>query len=225
MNKATIVADLAYVSTKARGRTSGYQHLRGKLKYLQYRDDRNEHLKQRDLRERWQDRGLGKTYRGILRSCDRLRSQHVLAWTWVISPAPDLMALVPEALRRDLLIDLTERIVESYYAARGLDTPEFAFVLHERTTNAREGQPGLQQLHTHVILPGTVPTLDGRASLYNNKERGHDRLFREIAAQHFETALGDIVGPRWRELRRDPELTPALPDSGDLEAWFPRERE
>jgi hypothetical protein len=59
----------------------------------------------------------------------------VLAWSWVVSPAPDLMALVPEGLRRDLLIDLTERVVEAYYTARGADVPEYAFVVHDRLTS------------------------------------------------------------------------------------------
>jgi hypothetical protein len=85
-----------------------------------------------DLRERWQDHGLGKSYRSILQSCERLRSPHVLAWSWVVSPSPDLMALVPEALRRDLLIDLTERVVEAYYTARGVDVPGYAFVVVRR---------------------------------------------------------------------------------------------
>jgi hypothetical protein len=137
------------------------------------------------------------------------------------------MALVPEALRRDLLIDLTERVVEAYYTARGVDIPEHAFVVHDRLTSGEDGQPPRQQLHSHVILPGTVPTIDGRTAFYNNTTRGHDRLFREIASQHFEAALDEIAGPTWRDLRREPEpdIALTLPDSDDIEAWFPRERE
>lgn len=92
---------------------------------------------------------------------------------------------------------------------------------HDRLTNGADGQPGVSQLHTHVILPGTAPTIEGRAPFYNNKEKGHDRLFREIATQHFEAALDEIVGERWRELRPEAEL---VPDLNDLNAWFPRER-
>jgi len=220
MNKPTIVVDFAYVSPKGRGR----RHLRGKLKYLQYRDDRETHLKQGELRDRWLDHGLGKSYRGIARSCERLRSPHVLAWTWVVSPAPDLMALIPEDQRRDLLIDLTARIVESYYTARGAEVPEYAAVLHDRLTNGADGQPGVQQLHSHVILPGTAPTVEGRTPFYNNKEKGHERLFHQIAAQHFEDALETAVGARWRELRPEAEPAPVLPDLNDLNVWFPRER-
>jgi hypothetical protein len=81
----------------------------------------------------------------------------------------------------------------------------------------------LQQLHTHVILPGTAP-LPGsdRAAVYNNKERGHDALFREIASRHFSAALDRIVGPEWQLLRQEPEMEPQEPAPDDLNAWFPR---
>ena len=62
----------------------------------------------------------------------RLQSKHVLAWTWVISPAPDLMELVPQDERRQLLYDLTERIVEDYYTERGFDVPEYSYILVRR---------------------------------------------------------------------------------------------
>ena len=224
--KPTIVADFAYVSPKGKGKTSGYRHLRSKLKYVQYRDDRNTHIKQGQLVDRWQDYGLGNNYRAILNNCAALSSKHVLAWTWIVSPAPDLMALVPEGLRRDLVIDLTERVVESYYTARGLEIPEYSFVLHDRLTNGQDdGGPGMQQLHTHVFLPGTTPTLEGRQAVYNNKDKGHEKLFHEVAAQHFEMALDTLVGREWRMLRQELEIASPALDSDDLNAWFPRERE
>ena len=42
--KPTIVANFAYVSPKGKGKTSGYRHLRSKLKYVEFRDDRNTHI-------------------------------------------------------------------------------------------------------------------------------------------------------------------------------------
>lgn len=224
MSKASIVVDFAYVSPHGSGRKRGHRHLRAKLKYLQYRDDRHGHIRQGRADARWRDHGLGRSYRAIQDACGALQSKHVLAWTWVISPAPDLMALVPDHLRRDLVIDLTERVVESYYVARGMDIPEYAFVVHDRLARASSGEsPGLQHLHTHVILPGTAPTLEGRQPVYNNKDKGHDRLVRAVASQHFEAVLDAVVGERWRELRREPEVVP-LPDPNDLEVQFPRER-
>ena len=56
----------------------------------------------------------------------------MLAWTWVISPAPDLMTLVPEDQRRTLVMDVTERIVEAYYDARGYQIPRYSYVLVRR---------------------------------------------------------------------------------------------
>ena len=221
--KAIIVTDFAYKGPKRKGRGTGHQGLRATLKYLQYRDNRNQHIQQGEETERWVDHGLGQHYRAIFENCDKLQSKHVLAWTWVISPAPDLMALVPEDQRLDLVLDLTERIVEEYYTSRGFEVPEYSYVLHDRLTKPEDGSEPLQQLHTHVVLPGTAP-LDGvdRAAVYNNKERGHDVLFREIASRHFSEALDRIVGPDWQLLREELEIEPEQPAPDDLDAWFPR---
>jgi hypothetical protein len=221
--KAIIVTDFAYKGPKRKGRGTGHQGLRSTLKYLQFRDNRNQHIQQDEDAERWVDHGLGQHYRAIFETCDKLQSKHVLAWTWVISPAPDLMALIPEDQRPDLVLDLTERIVEAYYTSRGFEVPEYSYVLHDRLTQPEDDSEPLQQLHTHVILPGTAP-LPGsdRAAVYNNKERGHDALFREIASRHFSAALDRIVGPEWQLLRQEPEMEPQEPAPDDLNAWFPR---
>ncbi len=220
MSKAIIVTDFAYKGPKRKGRGTGHQGLRGTLKYLQYRDDRNKHVPQDENAERWVDRGLGQHYRAIFENCDHLQSKHVLAWTWVVSPSPDLMTLVPESQRRDLLHNLTELVVEDYYTQRGFDVPEYSYVVHDSLTQPDEQGEVLQHLHSHVVLPGTAP-LPGadRAAVYNNKEKGHDALFREIGSHHFAAALDEIVGPEWRRLREEQEaLAPTLSD--DLDAWF-----
>jgi hypothetical protein len=235
MSKAIIVVDFAYKGPQRRGRGTGHQGLRSTLKYLQYRNNKNDHLLQTANNERWRDHGLGRHYREIHNSCDQLQSKHVLAWTWVVSPAPDLMALVPESERRQLVCDLTEYIVEDYYLQRGFDIPEYSYVLHDRETNAPDAavldqpevegqncqrkQSSRQHLHTHIILPGTAPLLADRQAVYNNKEKGHDRLFREIATEHFTRALDEIVGPEWRRKREEePEVKP---DGEDLVVWSP----
>jgi len=163
---------------------------------------------------------MGKHYREIAGNCAQFQSRHVLAWSWVISPAPDLMALVPEDQRRKLVMDVTERVVESYYEARGFQTPPYSFVLHDRLTT--EGE---QQLHTHVILPGMAPTVEGWEPVYNNKSRQHDKLFNEVARQEFEDVLDQAIGPEWRRLRPEADRSPAddIPqDIDNLDAWFPR---
>ena len=221
--KAVIVTDFAYKGPKRKGRGTGHLGLRSTLKYLQYRENRNDPALASDNPERWVDHGLGQHYRSIFESCDQLQSKHVLAWTWVISPAPDLMALFPETERRGLVLDLTERIVEEYYTSRGFEVPEYSYVLHDRLTEPEDGSQPLQQLHTHIVLPGTAPLAGSdREAVYNNKEKGHDALFREIASRHFGDALDRLVGPEWHLLRGDEPDLPSSPlDPDDLDAWFP----
>lgn len=61
-----------------------------------------------------------------------------------------------------------------------------------------------------------------RAAVYNNKERRHDVLFREIASRHFSAALDRIVGPDWQLLREESEIESEQPALDDLDAWFAR---
>lgn len=212
--KAIIVTDFAYKGPTRKGRGTGHKGLHGTLRYLQYRDNATDHIRQDGTVERWVDRGLGQHYREIFDNCDALQSKHVLAWTWVISPAPDVMALVPEDERRDWVRDLSERIVEDYYAARGLETPEYSYVLHDRQSENEEGEP-IQHLHTHVVLAGTAPSIDGeRVAVYNNKEKGHDRMFRDIGTRHFQEML-DAHTIDWRQLRE-----PEPEQNVDLDRWF-----
>jgi hypothetical protein len=151
VSKAIIVVDFAYKSPKRMGRGTGRQGLKATLKYLQFRDKRNNHLAKAHTFERWQDRGMGLSHGEIFRNCDALQSKHVLAWTWVISPAPDLMELVPVSQRRELLYELTERVVEDYYTERGFDVPEYSFLMHSAKTKGKDGEPPQEHLHTHVI--------------------------------------------------------------------------
>lgn len=218
--KAIIVVDFAYKGPKRTGRGTGRQGLKATLKYLQYRDKRNNHLAQSHDYERWQDHGMGVHHGEIYKNCDRLQSKHVLAWTWVISPAPDLMALVPEDQRRELLYDLTEGVVEDYYTERGLDVPEYSYLMHNAKTKAQNGESPQEHLHTHVILPGTAPSTADRLPVYNNATKGHDRLFREIASRHFAEALDQRIGMDWRRLREDPEPERDDDPSIDLDEFF-----
>ncbi len=218
MTKAIIVADLKYKSPKRTGRGTGHKGLDATLKYIQYREDRDTRASADQLPDRWQDHGLGSHYREIFHACDHLQSKHVLAWTWVISPAPDLMALVPADQRRELVMEVTECVVEAYYEARDYQIPPYAYVMHDRLT-----AEGDQQLHSHVILPGLAPTVEGWEPFYINQREDHDRLFNAIAHAQFEQALDRAIGPEWRQHRAEPAIEPDLPlDTDDLDQWFPR---
>ena len=218
MSKAIIVVDFAYKGLKRNGFGTGRRGLKATLKYLQYRDRKNNHLAQNRAYERWQDRGMGVSYGEIFKNCDALQSKHVLAWTWVISPAPDLMELVPHDQRRELLYDLTERVVEDYYIERGFEVPEYSYLMHSAKTKPKDGEPPQEHLHTHVILPGTAPSTADRLPVYNNATKGHDRLFREIAAQHFADML-DERGIDWRPLREELQVER---DEINLDDFFSR---
>ncbi len=213
-------ANCHYISPK-KGKRGGVDHLQGKLKYFQFRDDKHDYIPQ-GSRDRWVDMGLGNNYKQILTNCIGTQSKDVLAWTWVVSPAPDLMALVPEADRREFIKELTESTVTAYYEARGVDVPAYSYVLHDRNT-----EDGQQQLHSHVVLPGTVETLMGVEPFYNNKHDGHIELFNQIADKQLELALDAAIGVQWRELRpellsiREPEAVQETADS-ELDLWFPR---
>lgn len=222
MSKAIIVVDFAYKGLKRTGRGTGRQGLKATLKYLQYRDKKNNHLAQSPDYERWQDRGMGVNYREIDQNCVHLQGKHVLAWTWVVSPAPDLLALVPKNQQRDLLYDLTERIVEDYYTERGFDIPEYSYLLHSAKTKSKDGAPQQDHLHTHVILPGTAPSTADRLPVYNNATKGHDRLFREIASRHFADALDHAIGIDWRRLREERKVEPDDIPSIDFDDFFSR---
>jgi hypothetical protein len=57
--------------------------------------------------------------------------------------------------------------------------------------------------------------------IYNNTTKGHDRLFREIASQHFADML-DERGIDWRPLREEPKPDVQHDDEIDLDDFFSR---
>jgi hypothetical protein len=158
MKKHALVCNLMYKLDNALGRGD----LVRLLKYVQYRDDRDQHIPQMDGIERWHDRGLGDNYRTISKRCshlaeDQANCDHVLARMLVVSPHPDLVAALPQRLRKTALRDVTETMIERYFEANDLPTPEYSFVIHNPQT-----ETGQQRLHSHVFFPATVPDLEGR---------------------------------------------------------------
>jgi hypothetical protein len=75
----------------------------------------------------------------------------------------------------------------------------------------------MQQLHIHVLLHGTAHLLGfDREAVYNNKDRGHNTLFRQIASRHFREALDRIIGSEWQKLRQEEaEIEPERPAVDD----------
>jgi len=106
--------------------------------------------------------------------------------------------------------------------------PSFLFHTH---LSRREGSSlcisdeyGLQNLHTHVFIAGTVENSVGereshrvdRQQVYTDRGglNPEDNL-HHIAQHEFETVLDRTIGPEWRLLREtEPEQEPTDPSIG-----------
>lgn len=198
---------------------AAHRGLKRYLKYVAYREN-PEHFKLEEG-QKWTDAGLGSNWRAVYAKLTELKGPYVLAHNMLISPAPDLMELVPEDLKHEVVREVTERTIETWHAERGLSTPEWSYVLHDRDTS---DEYGLQQLHCHIFIAGTIEnSLGERISHRVNKEQviagerpmqRHDNLHR-IAHEQMEQVLDQTIGLEWRELRPpdpEPEPEPSLWD-------------
>jgi hypothetical protein len=201
MSKPTIIPNWKYQKPSK----GGYRGLKKLLKYVSHRESPDHRLLEID--ERWTDCGLGSCWREVYENTGKLAGPYILAHHLVIAPAPDLMALVPEALRNDLVREVTERTIEQWHEARGLNVPEFSYVLHDRDTDDDYGR---QMLHTHVFVAGTIENNIGERESYrvDRQQVCTDRggLNREdnlhhIARREFEEVLDRTIGQEWRLLR------------------------
>jgi hypothetical protein len=204
MSKPTIIPNWKYQKPSK----GGYRGLKKLLKYVSNRESPDHRPVEID--ERWTDCGLGKGWRAVYENADKLAGPYVLAHHLVIAPAPDLMALVPDELKHDLVREVTERTIEAWHEARGLNTPEFSYVLHDRDTDDDGSRFGMQMLHTHVFVAGTIENSIGERESHrvDRQQVCTDRggLNREdnlhhIARHEFETLLDRTIGREWRLLR------------------------
>jgi hypothetical protein len=202
MTKPSIIANWKYQKA-SKGGGSGLKKL---LKYVSYRESPDHNALALD--DRWTDCGLGSTWREVRDNCFNLAGPYVVAHHIVIAPAPDLMALVPEELRHDLVREVTEHVIEQWHIERDLNVPEFSYCLHDRDTTDH----GLQNLHTHVFIAGTIENDIGERESHRVDrqqvcaDRGGlnrpDNLHR-IAREEFENGLDRIIGEDWRLLREE----------------------
>jgi len=216
MSKPSIIPNWKYQKPTA----GGHRGLKKLLKYVSYRE--NPDHRPLDAEVRWTDCGLGESWRKVYANAGRLAGPYVLAHHMVISPAPDLMQLLPEQIRQEVTREVTERTIETWHIERGLDVPEYSYCLHDRDTNDEDS---LQQLHTHVFIAGTIDNGVGeRQSHRVNREqvvadayamKREDNLHR-IARQQFEQILDRSIGQDWRLTREQ-----ALQHNDDLGAFEP----
>ncbi len=188
--RGTIWSNLRWIHPQRTGYGTGTKALREKLRYFTYRDDRN--VKAPSGGRRWIDHGLGGTHGDILKNCQTLSSDDRLAWTVMFSPKPRLMELIAEPDRRSFIEDLTEDVIEGWMEARGYVDVPFAYVVHDRATT----EEGLQQLHSHAILPGTLETVAGRERFDNRPSDLRD--FNTLVEDTFELHMDRHLGREWR---------------------------
>lgn len=197
--KQMCVANVQYKKPSA----DGAKQSKNLLRYLTYRESRTEKAQFVAGRERWVDHGMGGSVAEIAQRCDDLKSQHVLTFSLVCNPNPDLIAMVAPDERERFVRELTERVVDDFFEARGLDTGcEFSYVTHHRQTDDRQA-PGQHNPHTHVVLPGTVYDEEhgGRVPLFfsRNQKVNHIEMLHTVTEQAMMEQMAHYVGPEWEQ--------------------------
>jgi hypothetical protein len=176
------------------------------LRYLTFRESRDEAASFAPGVERWTDRGMGRTVRELVENCTAYSSSHVLLFSLVINPHPDLIAMLPPAERETFVRTLTERTVEGFFEARDIENGvEWSAVLHHRETDDPHA-PGRHNPHMHVVLPGTYYDSDEglRKPLYfsQNKAVNHIELLHRVTERESVALLERYIGRDW-EVRFD----------------------
>ena len=173
------------------------------LKYLTYRESRTESARHAGGRERWLNRGMGGSVAEIADRCDAYQSEHVLVFSLICNPNPDLIRMVPHDQREAFVRQLTECTVEDFFAARGIDTGvEYSYVTHHRDTDGKEA-PGQHDPHTHIVLPGTYYDADEgrRKPLYFSQKRevNHIDMLHMITQDNMADLMDRYVGLEWEQ--------------------------
>lgn len=181
----------------------GAKQSKNLLRYLTYRESRDEAAQYVTGRERWIDHGMGGSVAVIAQRCDDLKSEHVLTFSLVINPSPDLMSMVAPEQREQFVGELTENVIEDFFDARGLDTGvEFSWVIHHRLTDDPQA-PGLHDPHSHVVLPGTAYDEEHgqRVPLFFSRNRtvNHIDLLHDMTEKAMVKQMERYVGSNWEQ--------------------------
>ncbi|MDX2159887.1 MAG: hypothetical protein SF162_01045 [bacterium] len=176
---------------------------KGLLRYLTYRESREEAARYAAGRERWEDHGMGGSVAEIVQRCEALQSKHVLLFSLVYNVNPDLMAMVAPEQREQFVRELTVSTTEAFFDARGIESGvEWSYVLHHRKTDDPQS-PGRHDPHTHVVLPGTYfdDGLGERAPLYfsKNKSVDHIALLHDLTERQTADQMDRYVGHDWED--------------------------
>jgi hypothetical protein len=197
--KQMCIANLQYKKPS----NDGAKQSKNLLRYLTYRESRDEAARHVAGRERWVDHGMGGSVAGIAQHCDDLKSEHVLIFSLVMNPSPDLIAMVAPEDREQFVRELTEWVVDDFFEARGIDTGvEMSYVLHHRLTDDPQA-PGLHDPHTHIVLPGTVYDEEHgqRVPLFfsRNRKVNHIEILHDVTERTMAEQMERYVGPDWEQ--------------------------
>ena len=130
--KQICVANLRYKRPTA----DEAKRMKNLLGYLTYRDSRDQGAKMAAGQERWTDHGMGGSVAAIAQRCDDLRSHHMLTFSLVVNPNPQLVAIIPHEQREAFVRELIEHTVDEFFEARGWDTAcEYSYILHPRDSD------------------------------------------------------------------------------------------
>jgi hypothetical protein len=148
---------------------------------------------------------MGGSVGEIVQRCDDPKSEHVLTFSLICNPNPDLMAMVAPEEREQFVRELTESMVIGFFDARGLDTGcEYSYVLllHHRLTYDQQA-PGLHDPHTHIVLLGTVYDEEHgqRVPLFfsRNRKVNHIDLLHDVTERTMGAQMVRYVGPDWEQ--------------------------
>jgi hypothetical protein len=168
---------------------------KGFLKYVEFREgqrDGDDYVPSEEREDRWMDGGLGNNYHEIYNRCAELQSKSVFARRLVMSPDPKLMESLGEAdpdtyaHRKEFFIQAVENTIEGWADEKEINL-EYSFVVHAPKRDPEE-RGYSEQLHAHIILPGSTDELGEIVPFFHSKEElGR---FREIAEAELEQTFG-----------------------------------
>jgi len=199
-------------------RAGNYDKAKGLLKYLTYREDRDNDVPRPGGPDRWVDCGLGSSWREIIDNLSELQSQKVLMRSLIIRPPQEQMVQLekidPElwARRRELMAELVEDVMAAEMERRGVEWPggtqpldlPYSYVIH-----APPDANGVESLHAHVI----TPAMDREREQAFNVYRKDTQHTRDVAERETERIF-ELSRVRDREAGVDlqPEIALAFPD-------------
>lgn len=211
------ICNFGYARSKRGG--GSFPNVRGLLKYLQYRDTRDDHIPVAGGPDRWVDGGLGTCYQHILSRLDELSpgNRHAYCHAVMVSPDPEALAQVEgdpqarfvEAVRATL--EAWEEWRQEHDRKPQVGPIEYSFVVHRPERDYGE------QMHAHVILAtATEHAMTGeRTPLYNN--HAEIDAFKEIAYRELDRAYDLDREQDEPELTLEREAEPEVGPGFDLE--------